>query len=148
MCIIFPNFFPSQINIFSRKKKTTTTITTTTECRLKSGSLPYASAFYVTMVIKVGLVVWKVINVFIPAHLLGLQQLSPERFSSPVSHLTNPSAPTYRRLSRRLLTNSMTQYVCVLRLQIRNYDQTHTEQFRTHIKTHFFRQTCSPTINL
>ena len=38
-------------------KKTTTTITTTTECRLKSGSLPYASAFYVTMVIKVGLVV-------------------------------------------------------------------------------------------
>lgn len=37
--------------------KKTTTITTTTECRLKSGSLPYASAFYVTMVIKVGLVV-------------------------------------------------------------------------------------------
>ena len=43
---------------FPAKKKTTTiTTTTTTECRLKSGSLPYASAFYVTMVIKVGLVV-------------------------------------------------------------------------------------------
>ena len=40
---------------FPAKKKTTTI--TTTECRLKSGSLPYASAFYVTMVIKVGLVV-------------------------------------------------------------------------------------------
>ena len=38
-------------------QKKTTTITTTTEYRLKSGSLPYASAFYVTMVIKVGLVV-------------------------------------------------------------------------------------------